>query len=178
VGSLQPSYLHPWISHAIHACLVKSSFFKQRSGKWNAMHVRIAWLIYHHQQKQKTSGGTGSDGSRDIPSLGARPGDPTNGASHGAKPALPGASGRDSATPKLSHGGSLHPPPVGSGPPIPPGGSLPPGISPSDGPLRPPGPMGLGGHLLGEPRPPMGPMGGFGPHPNPMFNPSESHLRD
>lgn len=23
----------------------------QKSGKWNAMHVRVAWEIYHHQQK-------------------------------------------------------------------------------------------------------------------------------
>lgn len=26
----------------------------QKTGKWNAMHVRIAWEIYHHQQKQAT----------------------------------------------------------------------------------------------------------------------------
>lgn len=25
----------------------------QKTGKWNAMHVRIAWEIYNHQQKQK-----------------------------------------------------------------------------------------------------------------------------
>ncbi|RZF36684.1 hypothetical protein LSTR_LSTR016222 [Laodelphax striatellus] len=24
----------------------------KKTGKWNAMHVRIAWEIYHHQQKQ------------------------------------------------------------------------------------------------------------------------------
>ena len=27
----------------------------QKTGKWNAMHVRIAWEIYNHQQKQKGS---------------------------------------------------------------------------------------------------------------------------
>ena len=26
----------------------------QKTGKWNAMHVRIAWEIYNHQQKAKT----------------------------------------------------------------------------------------------------------------------------
>lgn len=32
--------------------------FIQKTGKWNAMHVRIAWEIYNHQQKEKTGGGT------------------------------------------------------------------------------------------------------------------------
>lgn len=27
-------------------------YLHQKTGKWNAMHVRIAWEIYHHQQKQ------------------------------------------------------------------------------------------------------------------------------
>ncbi|CAG9102180.1 unnamed protein product [Plutella xylostella] len=31
-----------------------------KSGKWNAMHVRIAWEIYNHQQKEKASGGGGA----------------------------------------------------------------------------------------------------------------------
>ena len=25
----------------------------QKSGKWCAVHVRVAWEIYHHQQKQQ-----------------------------------------------------------------------------------------------------------------------------
>ncbi|XP_052753343.1 atrophin-1-like [Galleria mellonella] len=29
-----------------------------KTGKWNAMHVRIAWEIYNHQQKEKTGGGS------------------------------------------------------------------------------------------------------------------------
>ncbi|CAK1556328.1 unnamed protein product [Leptosia nina] len=28
-----------------------------KTGKWNAMHVRIAWEIYNHQQKEKSGGG-------------------------------------------------------------------------------------------------------------------------
>lgn len=31
--------------------------FSQKSGKWNAMHVRIAWEIYNHQHKEKASAG-------------------------------------------------------------------------------------------------------------------------
>lgn len=31
----------------------------QKSGKWNAMHVRIAWEIYNHQQKAKTEAKAG-----------------------------------------------------------------------------------------------------------------------
>jgi len=30
-----------------------SSFLSQKPGKWCAMHVHIAWQIYHHQQKVK-----------------------------------------------------------------------------------------------------------------------------
>lgn len=29
------------------------SFTFQKTGKWNAMHVRIAWEIYHHQQQKQ-----------------------------------------------------------------------------------------------------------------------------
>jgi len=32
----------------------------QKSGKWNAMHVRIAWEIYNHQQKQQAEAKAGS----------------------------------------------------------------------------------------------------------------------
>lgn len=28
----------------------------QKTGKWNAMHVRIAWEVYHHQQKEAKGG--------------------------------------------------------------------------------------------------------------------------
>ena len=28
-------------------------FALQKSGKWCAVHVRVAWEIYHHQQKQQ-----------------------------------------------------------------------------------------------------------------------------
>jgi hypothetical protein len=27
-------------------------YLLQKTGRWNAMHVRIAWEIYHHQAKQ------------------------------------------------------------------------------------------------------------------------------
>ncbi|XP_069359459.1 proline-rich protein 36-like isoform X3 [Maniola hyperantus] len=33
-----------------------------KTGKWNAMHVRIAWEIYNHQQKEKTGGAAVSIG--------------------------------------------------------------------------------------------------------------------
>lgn len=32
--------------------------FLQKTGKWNAMHVRVAWEIYHHQQKSGDAKGT------------------------------------------------------------------------------------------------------------------------
>jgi len=35
----------------------------KKSGKWCAVHVRIAWEIYHHQQKQSSDGSKASDGS-------------------------------------------------------------------------------------------------------------------
>lgn len=39
-----------------------------KSGKWNAMHVRVAWEIYHHQQKQTAEGksGMGAPGAKDA----------------------------------------------------------------------------------------------------------------
>ena len=43
----------------------------QKTGKWNAMHVRIAWEIYNHQQKQKSESkekSTSSSSSSSIPS--------------------------------------------------------------------------------------------------------------
>ncbi|XP_047030565.1 fibrosin-1-like protein isoform X4 [Helicoverpa zea] len=43
-----------------------------KTGKWNAMHVRIAWEIYNHQQKEKTGGGT-MPGSADKDKLRAFP---------------------------------------------------------------------------------------------------------
>lgn len=38
-----------------HSC--KVPLCQQKTGKWNAMHVRIAWEIYNHQQKEKAGGG-------------------------------------------------------------------------------------------------------------------------
>lgn len=35
----------------------------QKTGKWNAMHVRIAWEIYNHQQKEKSGSGSVTPGS-------------------------------------------------------------------------------------------------------------------
>ncbi|KAF7379685.1 hypothetical protein HZH68_016633 [Vespula germanica] len=37
-----------------------TSFAPKKSGKWNAMHVRIAWEIYHYQQKQQAEAKAGS----------------------------------------------------------------------------------------------------------------------
>lgn len=42
----------------IHNSLPISHFFfhfPQKPGKWCAMHVHIAWQVYHHQQKIKVS---------------------------------------------------------------------------------------------------------------------------
>lgn len=33
----------------------------QKSGKWCAVHVRVAWEIYHHQQKQQADSHKGSE---------------------------------------------------------------------------------------------------------------------
>lgn len=32
-----------------------SPILSQKPGKWCAVHVQIAWQIYHHQQKMKVS---------------------------------------------------------------------------------------------------------------------------
>lgn len=40
--------------------LLQLVYLLQKSGKWNAMHVRIAWEIYHHQQKQQAEAKAGS----------------------------------------------------------------------------------------------------------------------
>ena len=57
------SFLFPNSTYSISfyfiTCLIFPFF--QKTGKWNAMHVRIAWEIYNHQQKQKSDkGGTKS----------------------------------------------------------------------------------------------------------------------
>ncbi|KAF9418801.1 hypothetical protein HW555_004468 [Spodoptera exigua] len=44
-----------------------------KTGKWNAMHVRIAWEIYNHQQKEKTGGGAAVPGAADKDKLRAFP---------------------------------------------------------------------------------------------------------
>ncbi|XP_063990304.1 autism susceptibility gene 2 protein-like isoform X3 [Diachasmimorpha longicaudata] len=36
-----------------------TSYAPKKTGKWNAMHVRIAWEIYHHQQKQQAEAKAG-----------------------------------------------------------------------------------------------------------------------
>ena len=35
---------------------MKYTVFLQKAGKWCAAHVRIAWEIYHHQQKSSDKG--------------------------------------------------------------------------------------------------------------------------
>lgn len=34
--------------------LINYLFLNQKTGRWNAMHVRIAWEIYYHQNKQNS----------------------------------------------------------------------------------------------------------------------------
>lgn len=36
--------------------IVQFTVLLQKTGKWNAMHVRVAWEIYHHQQKGGLTG--------------------------------------------------------------------------------------------------------------------------
>lgn len=45
----------------------------KKSGKWCAVHVRVAWEIYHHQQKQQSDPTKG---------LEVKPGDPLRPPSH------------------------------------------------------------------------------------------------
>ena len=62
----------------------------QKSGKWNAMHVRIAWEIYNHQQKAKTEAKTpGSQSSSLGPSV--KPAGPVSFDLLGKGPGPPGA---------------------------------------------------------------------------------------
>ena len=42
----------------------------KKTGKWNAMHVRIAWEIYNHQQKAKTDAKPGSHPGSSLPGSG------------------------------------------------------------------------------------------------------------
>ncbi len=45
-------------------------FYLQKSGKWCAVHVRVAWEIYHHQQKQSAEGGKPGSTEGKPPSAG------------------------------------------------------------------------------------------------------------
>uniref|UniRef100_A0A1B6C6L4 Uncharacterized protein n=1 Tax=Clastoptera arizonana TaxID=38151 RepID=A0A1B6C6L4_9HEMI len=48
-----PGLLHPGLGSTPFAPPNHlPTFTPKKTGKWNAMHVRIAWEIYHHQQKQ------------------------------------------------------------------------------------------------------------------------------
>ncbi|XP_052562443.1 proline-rich protein 36 isoform X6 [Culex pipiens pallens] len=49
-----PGLLHPGLSGPTQFVPPShlQSFVPKKTGKWNAMHVRIAWEIYHHQAKQ------------------------------------------------------------------------------------------------------------------------------
>ena len=38
----------------------------QKTGKWNAMHVRIAWEIYNHQQKARSDAKSSVSGSSNV----------------------------------------------------------------------------------------------------------------
>lgn len=44
----------------MYAWILMQRFYElQKAGKWNAMHVSIAWVIYRHQQKQQADGKSG-----------------------------------------------------------------------------------------------------------------------
>ena len=59
-------------------------FLLQKSGKWCAVHVRVAWEIYHHQQKQNAESSKNGEGK--PPSDALRP------PSHLLPPGPPGSS--------------------------------------------------------------------------------------
>ena len=42
------------VDHTYISSKYYDNIMLQKTGKWNAMHVRIAWEIYNHQQKAKT----------------------------------------------------------------------------------------------------------------------------
>lgn len=41
-----------WLPLFCYYTLTVHFFSTQKTGRWNAMHVRVAWEIYHHQAKQ------------------------------------------------------------------------------------------------------------------------------
>merc|ERR1712223_293181 len=48
---------------------VQTPLAPKKTGKWNAMHVRIAWEIYNHQQKQKSESKEKSNSSSSSSSI-------------------------------------------------------------------------------------------------------------
>lgn len=74
----------------------------QKTGLWNAMHVRIAWEIYHHQAKQNPDKGPGLGGSS-LSALGP-------GAGSGGALSLSGGGNTNSSSSSL--GGTVNPKPT------------------------------------------------------------------
>ena len=151
-----------------HLCIFH--FALQKTGKWNAMHVRIAWEIYNHQQKQK------SESKEKSSSIGTSPSSTksstNNTASHTSTTSMSTASTNPS---------SLSTPPAGSkssssdllGRPPPTGASDLPNSKPSSSDLLRGAAHGALFHP-GIPRPPTDPFGLIRPpYPGPsLFGPS------
>ena len=149
------------------------NFSFQKTGKWNAMHVRIAWEIYNHQQKQKSESKEKSSSSSSVgTSPSSTKSSTTNSASHTSTTSISTAGTNPS---------SLSTPPAGSkssssdvlGRAPPTGASDLPNSKPSPADLLR---AGAHGTLFppGIPRPPTDPFGLIRPpYPGPsLFGPS------
>ena len=149
-----------------------SEFSLQKTGKWNAMHVRIAWEIYNHQQKQKSE----SKEKSSTPSSTAT-------STSSTKPSTSSSASLGSTTNSVGiNPSSLSTPPIGSkpassdisgrAPPVPGASDLSNNKTPSSDLLR------AGAHSAlfapGVPRPPTDPFGLIRPpYPGPsLFGPS------
>ena len=145
----------------------------QKTGKWNAMHVRIAWEIYNHQQKQKSESKEKSGSSS---SVGSTPSSTKPASSNSVTP---------TSTASISTAGinpsSLSTPPAGSKPSSSDVLGRPPPAGEADLPTNKPSSADLlraGAHGAlfppGLPRPPTDPFGLIRPpYPGPsLFGPS------
>ncbi|XP_059090411.1 autism susceptibility gene 2 protein-like isoform X2 [Tigriopus californicus] len=68
-SSIRPPFVNPAVSQPA----MQSSMPPKKTGKWNAMHVRIAWEIYNHQQKQKGDNSKPGSSSLTPSNSGANP---------------------------------------------------------------------------------------------------------
>eukprot|EP00070_Physeter_catodon_P029335 XP_028336229.1 fibrosin-1-like protein isoform X5 [Physeter catodon] len=151
-GAFQPKTSNPLEltgqASAVHTLLQKapgvSDAYRtavRKPGKWCAVHVQIAWQIYHHQQKASGAGGvppccqlTGSPCAHTVPQMQLGPHKLDAGAKLDlfSRPPAPGVFAgfhypQDLARPLLSSSGAAHPTTNPFGPSAHPGSFLPTG---------------------------------------------------